>query len=151
MKSAATYTHHCSISTSIRSEGIVNRTGSWITIFLILSLYTVTCKASILTFDQIRIGGVVSPTSSGNNLEDDYGDRITGSPMNVPGGQFTYGNGGEGSTPNVVIEFFAGNGTNLSLWTNEYGDLNNVAFGNNDSGASLNFQLTADPGFVVDL
>lgn len=90
------------------------------------------------------------PTVSGNNLEDDYGDRITGFTVNVPGGQFTYGNAGEGYTPNVLADFFAGNGRNLSLWQSNYGDLSNVAFGNNIS-FSLNLQLSADPGFVVDL
>lgn len=109
-----------------------------------------TANASILTFDQIRQVGVVVPTISGNDLEDDYGDRITGSPMNVPGGQFTYGNGGEGFTPNITANFFAGNGTSLSLWRDRYGDLTNVAFGNNLS-VSLNVQLTADPGYTVDL
>jgi hypothetical protein len=109
-----------------------------------------TANASILTFDQIRQVGVVVPTISGNDLEDDYGDHITGSPMNVPGGQFTYGNGGEGFTPNVTADFVAGNGTSLSLWRDRYGDLTNVAFGNNLS-VSLNVQLTADPGYTVDL
>jgi len=109
-----------------------------------------TANASILTFDQIRQVGVVVPTISGNDLEDDYGDRITDSPMNVPGGQFTYGNGGEGFTPNVITHFVAGNGASLSLWRDSYGDLTNVAFGNNQS-VSLNVQLIADPGYTVDL
>lgn len=107
-------------------------------------------NASILTFDQTRQAGVIVPTISGNDLEADYGDRITGSPMNVPGGQFTYGNGGEGFTPNVVTHFFTGNGTGLSIWRDSYGDLTNVVFGNNQS-VSLNVQLTADPGYTSDL
>jgi len=124
--------------------------GGWVVIIVLLSCIASTGRASILTFDQIRQGGVVVPTIGGNNLEDDYGDRITGSPMNVSGGQFTYGDGGEGFTPNVVVDFVAGNGTTLSLWQDGYGDLTNVAFGNNIS-FSLNVELTADPGFVVDL
>ena len=131
-------------------EGLAKLNGGWLAIIVLLSCFASAGRASILTFDQIRQGGIVVPTVSGNDLEDDYGDRITGSPMNVSGGQFTYGNGGEGFTPNVVVDFVAGNGTTLSLWQDGYGDLTNVAFGNNVS-VSLNVQLTADPGFVVDL
>jgi len=132
------------------SEGLVKLNGGSVAIIVLLSCFASAGRASILTFDQIRQGGVVVPTLSGNDLEDDYGDHITGSPMNVSGGQFTYGNGGEGFTPNVVVDFVAGNGTTLSLWQDSYGDLTNVAFGNNIS-LSLNVQLIADPGFVVDL
>lgn len=107
-------------------------------------------NASILTFDQIRQSGVVVPTISGNALEEDYGDRITGSTMTVPGGHFTYENGGEGFTPNVVTHFFAGNGTGLSIWHDRYGDLTNAIYGNSQS-ISLNVQLNADPGYAVDL
>lgn len=131
-------------------EGLARVNGGRLAIIVLLSCFASAGRASILTFDQIRVGGVVVPTISGNDLEDDYGDRVTGSPMNVSGGQFTYGNGGEGFTPNVVVDFVAGNGTTLSLWQDSYGDLTNVAFGNNIS-VSLNVQLTADPGFVVDL
>ena len=131
-------------------EGLARLNGGWLAIIVLMSCFASAGRASILTFDQIRVGGVVVPTISGNDLEDDYGDRVTGSPLNVSGGQFTYGNGGEGFTPNVVVDFVAGNGTSLSLWQDSYGDLTNVAFGNSIS-VSLNVQLTADPGFIVDL
>ncbi|MES9968602.1 MAG: hypothetical protein ABW092_01125 [Candidatus Thiodiazotropha sp.] len=150
MKSAATYRQSTSIHSDLDYERIGNRSGIRIAILLILSLYALSTNASILTFDQVRLVGVVAPTVSANDLEDDYGDRITGSPMNVPGGQFTYGNGGEGFTPNVVIDFIAGNGTALSLWETDFGDLHNVAYAK-VAGGSLNFHLSADPGFVVDL
>ncbi len=112
-------------------------------------------QATVLEFDQIRVGGNVVPTISGNGPEPDYGDKVTGSPMNVSGGQFTYGHAGEGFTPNIVADFFAGSATDLlrprvTLWHDSYGDLVNVLIGNNSS-LSLNVRLTADPGFTVQL
>jgi len=150
MNRSPVFIRHTSVCTCSSPESLAKLNGGWLAIIILLSCVASDGRASILTFDQIRQGGVVVPTVSGNNLEDDYGDRITGSPMDVSGGQFTYGNGGEGFTPNVVADFVAGNGTTLSLWQVGYGDLTNVAFGNNIS-LSLNVQLTADPGFVVDL
>lgn len=106
--------------------------------------------ATILTFDQYRVAGTVLPTTSGGSIPTDYGDRVTGSPMDVPGGQFTYGNLGEGFTPNVVVDVFAVSNTvpnpGVGLWVDLYGDLTNVAIGSNNSG-SLNVRMTADPGF----
>lgn len=103
-----------------------------------------------LTFDQIREGGVVVPTISGREVPQDYGDRVSGSPQDVPGGQFTYGVGPEGFAPNVVVDYsttsFASGG--VSLWQDQYGDLTNVLFGNQNSQALL-IRLTADFGFNV--
>jgi hypothetical protein len=145
---ALIYTHFkCAGKTP---EVLPNHFSGRLTFMTLMLFLTSTANASILTFDQIRQVGVVVPTISGNDLEDDYGDRITGTSMNVPGGQFTYGNGGEGFTPNVTTHFVAGNGSSLSLWRDSYGDLTNVAFGSNLS-ASLIVQLTADPGYTVDL
>jgi hypothetical protein len=112
-------------------------------------------QATILTFDEIREPeGAVIPTISGNPPETDYGDHANGSPMNVAGGQFTYGNGGEGFTPSVVVDLYAGSATagnpGVSLWGNGYGDLTNVLIGNNNS-ISLYARLTADAGFAVQL
>jgi hypothetical protein len=151
MKPSSGFTHHFSTGATCFTTDAVRIAGYLTAIIVMLSIHTTAAKASILTFDQIRLNGVVVPTISGNTLEDDYGDRVVGSPMNVSGGQYTYGNGGEGFTPNVVIDFMAGDSTPLSLWQTDYGDLTNVAHGNNDSGGSLNFHLTADAGFLVDL
>ena len=111
-------------------------------------------QASIIEFDQIRIGGIVVPTISGNAVPEGYGDRITGSVVNVSGGQFTYGNGGEGFTPNIVLDYFAENAIpnnpRVGLWGDGYGDLTNVLIGNNNS-ISLYVQFTADTGFDVQL
>jgi hypothetical protein len=122
--------------------------------FLLAGLADVS-RASILEFDQIRdTSGTVIPTISGNGPEQDYGDRVTTSPMNVSGGQFTYGDGGEGFTPNVVVDYFAGSAVvgnpGVSLWGSGYGDLTNALIGNNNS-MSLNVRLTADSGFDVQL
>ncbi len=122
---------------------------------LLLSCAAQPVLATVLTFDQVRIGGKLVPTIGGNGPETDYGDRAYGATTNAPGGQFTYGNAGEGFTPNVVADFFSGSDTSpafprVSLWQDGYGDLINNLFGNNNS-LSLNVRLTADPGFVVQL
>lgn len=113
--------------------------------------------ATILTFDQVRsaaAGNPVEPTVSGREVPLDYGDRVASGVMNVPGGQFTYGEAGEGFTPNVSTEFFSGAaapaGPGVSLWQDSYGDLVNVLFANNASGF-LAVRLTADPGYQVGL
>ena len=108
--------------------------------------------ATVLIFDQTRNATqtTVIPTSAGSVVQQDYGDNVTSSPMNVPGGQFTYGNEGEGFTPNIITDYFSDAG--VSQWTIQYGDLTNVLFASPLSGASpntLNIRLTADPGFEV--
>lgn len=113
--------------------------------------------ATILTFDQARsaaAGNPVEPTVSGRNVPLDYGDRVGAGVMDVPGGQFTYGEAGEGYTPNVTTEFVSGAaspvGPGVSLWQDGYGDLVNVLFANTASDFLL-VRLTADPGYQVGL
>ena len=110
--------------------------------------------ATVLEFDQIRLSGDVVPTISGNAVPQDYGDRATGAVVDVSGGQFTYGNAGEGYTPNVLVEYFTGAATainpGVSIWQAGYGDLTNLIFGNNNS-LSLNVRISADPGYQVQL
>lgn len=114
-------------------------------------------SSTILTFDQVRgasAGNPVIPTFGGATVPLDYGDRVVGSPMNVPGGQFTYGQAGEGFTPNVSVEIFSGAaspaGAGVTLWEAGYGDLSNVLLANNASNF-LAVRLTADPGHRVGL
>jgi hypothetical protein len=104
--------------------------------------------ASILIFDQMRALGVVVPTVSGNDVPQDYGDRVAGASQAVPGGIFTYGEAGEGFTPNVVVDYFVNvpSRHEVFLWQDGYGDLTNVVFGNQNTN-SLNVRLTADAGF----
>jgi hypothetical protein len=110
--------------------------------------------ATILLFDQSRDAvsqTIVEPTVGGDSLPQDYGDRAAGAVQDVLGGQFTYGNGGEGFTPNIVVDYFIDNpsmGPGLALWETDFGDLTNVAFGGNSSGG-FNILFTADPGFDV--
>lgn len=115
-------------------------------------------RATVLVFDESRdaaTGTTVVSTTSGADIQQDYGDRVTGSPMNVTGGQFTYGNAGEGYTPNVTVDYYTGNvQTTPRLWASQYGDLTNVMFawapvsGAIASG-SLNVRLNADPGYAA--
>jgi hypothetical protein len=113
-------------------------------------------QATRLIFDQSRAaaGTSVVPTSAGSVAQQDYGDNVTGSPMNVVDGQFTYGNDGEGFTPNIVVDYFTG--TDVKLWTTQYGDLTNVLFAraplSGDANPdTLNVRLTAEPGYEVQL
>ena len=117
--------------------------------------------ATILLFDQGRDAAtrtVVVPISSGGVLPSDYGDNVKSASMAVPGGVFTYGDGGEGFTPDVSVEIFSDAATptnpRADLWQTGYGDLVNVVFGEGPGigGApALNVVLRAAPGFVVDL
>jgi hypothetical protein len=118
-------------------------------------------RATILLFDQERDAATqstVGPTSSGGTLPADYGDQVTGAVMAVPGGFFTYGEGGEGFTPDVSVDIFSAAATatdpRVNLWQTGYGDLVNVIFadGPGTAGAPLlSVRLTAAPGYAVDL
>lgn len=117
--------------------------------------------ATILLFDQQRDAvsqTVVGPTSSGGRLPGDYGDNVTSGSMAVPGGIFTYGDGGEGFTPEVTLDIFSSSATptdpRVTLWQADYGDLVNVIFaaGPGTGGSPiLNLLFTAAPGHIVDL
>ena len=108
--------------------------------------------ATILTFDQIRVGGNVVPTISGNDVPDGYGDRVTGPVVNVPGGAFTYGEAGEGFTPNVEVAFLAEvpvlRTSNVALWQDGYGTLQNVLYPGERTRA-LQIEFQAAPGVDV--
>jgi hypothetical protein len=89
--------------------------------------------ATILTFDQVRdatAGDPVMPTVSGRDVPLDCADRVTAGLMDVPGGQFTYGEGGEGFAPNVTTELFSNAATaigpGVSLWQDRDGGLVNM-------------------------
>lgn len=124
-------------------------------------LCATSASATILIFDQERdsaTGTVVGATTSGGIPPTDYGDRVTSAAMAVPGGIFTYGEAGEGFTPNVSIDLSSSGASatdpGVRLWGTGYGDLVNVVFSEGPgTGGSpiLNVLFTADPGFVVDL
>jgi hypothetical protein len=127
----------------------------------ILATPSVLAHATMLLFDQERDSGsqsTVWPTSSGGTLPTDYGDHVTGAVMAVPGGFFTYDEGGEGFTPDVAVDIYSAAATatdaRVNLWQSGYGDLVNVIFaeGPGTAGAPLlNVRLTATPGYAVDL
>ena len=110
-----------------------------------LTAFTTRAQATVLLFDQMRELGVVVPTVSGNDVPQDYGDRVAGAVQAVPGGFFTYGEAGEGFTPNLVVDYVT-SGYVVKLWQDSYGDLINVAFGNQNSNI-FGIKLTADVGF----
>jgi len=126
-----------------------------------LTAFPAAAGATILLFDQARDAvsqSIVGPTSSGGVLPADYGDRVTGSVMAVPGGFFTYGEAGEGFTADVSVDIFSAAATatdpRVDLWQTGYGDLVNVIFaeGPGTAGAPLlSVRFTAAPGYVVDL
>jgi hypothetical protein len=128
---------------------------------LLAALPAPPAHATILLFDQERdaaTASIVGPTSSGGTLPPDYGDHVSGAVMAVPGGVFTYGDGGEGFTPDVVVDIFTADATptdaRANLWQTGYGDLVNVVFGEGPGiggSSQLNVRLSASPGTVVDL
>lgn len=126
-----------------------------------LAAFPAFAAATILVFDQERDAStqsVVGPASSGGTLPADYGDRVTGAVMAVPGGFFTYGEAGEGFTSNVTVDIFSAAATatdpRVNLWPDGYGDLVNVIFpeGPGTAGAPmLSVRFTAEPGYAVEL
>lgn len=123
-------------------------------LFILGGLISGAAQATVLQFDQTRsaaTGTTVEPVYAGANLPQDYGDRVGGSPQTVSGGQYTYGNEGEGFTPNVEIAYALGIPTasgEVQMWTSGYGGLTNVAFGTPGS-QQINIQFSADPGYSV--
>jgi hypothetical protein len=131
---------------------------------VVLGLFVVSpvpADATILLFDQERDAvsqSIVGPTSSGGALPADYGDNVTVGAMPVRGGLFTYGEAGEGFTPNVSLDIFSATATEtnprVKLWQSGYGDLVNVIFadGPGTAGAPmLSVRLTAEPGYSAEL
>jgi hypothetical protein len=132
---------------------------------VVMLVYLVTtavpADATILLFDQERDAAsqsIVGPTSSGGTVPADYGDHVTSAVMSVPGGFFTYGEAGEGFTPDVSLDIFSAAATEtnprVKLWQNGYGDLVNVIFaeGPGTAGAPmLSVRFTAATGYNVDL
>jgi hypothetical protein len=130
-------------------------------ILAVLATSPVLAQATILLFDQQRDAGTQSTvvaTASGGRVPADYGDQVTAAVMAVPGGFFTYGEAGEGFTPDVTVDIFSAAATatdsRVNLWQTGYGDLVNVIFpeGPGTAGAPmLSVRFTASPGFAVDL
>jgi hypothetical protein len=124
---------------------------SAIALLLVGNLASQAVQATVLQFDQTRnaaSGVAVEPVYAGADLPQDYGDRVGSSPQSVSGGQYTYGNAGEGYTPNVEVTYLLGVGPAVQMWTTGYGSLANVIYGSHGS-QWIDIQLTADPGYSV--
>jgi hypothetical protein len=90
--------------------------------------------ASDLTFD-----GTSGP------VDQNYGDRVTSTTM----GAFSYGEHGEGFTPNITVQYDP-NGGAAYTWPSGYGDLIRTLY-ESVSTARLQVKLSADPGYRVRL
>lgn len=107
--------------------------------------------ATVLMFDQQLVNGLVVPTLDASDLPPNYGDRVTGATQAVPGGTYTYGEAGEGFSPNITLAYTSlglTGGNDTSLWSTGYGDLGNVLLGNENSGL-LAIRLAADSGHTA--
>ena len=104
--------------------------------------------ATQLIFEQVRYDGIVYSAFNDGVVPQDYGDRVTSLAQTVSGGIFTYGNLGEGFTPNVEVAY-GPYAESASLWWDTFGDLSHVLWTN----VRAHFQITlvADPGFLVQL
>ena len=117
-------------------------------VFFMIVMAHLPAEATQLVFEQVRIDGIVFGAGDTCFVPQDYGDRVAGLTQNVAGGTFTYGNLGEGFTPNVLVSY-GPSLTGARLWSDSYGDLNHIVW--NSVFAPLEITFTADPGFVVRL
>jgi hypothetical protein len=108
-----------------------------VAIFVGGSMHTV--EATILTFDQ------GSPVVDGQLIDQTYGDRVTNIAMP---GNFSYGVGAEGFTPNVTVTY-SGSAATPAIRTSGYADLTNVLSPGSDSSSVLEIKFVADPGYLV--
>jgi hypothetical protein len=104
----------------------------------LVGLLSASASATILTFD---IDGIADSQA----IDAGYGDNVTATTM----GNFSYGVGAEGFTPNVTASYASTGGANL--WTTGYGDLVNVLYDEAEGGNLLRVTLTAAAGFQVRL
>lgn len=115
---------------------------SLLTLVFVFSLQSRTSADVVLIFDQS--GG----TGNGQQLDQDYGDRVTASP-DGNGHQYDIITGaGLGLTPNVEMSYGPGI---PRLWILGYGDLTNVYYEEDMNDGALEMTFDADPGYEVGL
>jgi hypothetical protein len=131
---------------------------------LLTAALTLAChrdvSATILSFD------ISDPAFAGSEnfpegfqIDQVYGDRVTGTLVASGTSTFGYGLGSEGFTPNVVVGYGPGSifTGGPSLWRYDYGDLTRVLYqGSTFTGVGFDYDyllidLVADPGFLVQL
>lgn len=105
--------------------------------------------ATVLLFNQQAPN---SPATPGASVPQAYGDHVSAASQ----GGFTYGNAGEGFTPNVTASYDTfGPGAldplNVRMWPFGYGELVNVLYDAIELRGRLQVTLTGDPGFLVRL
>jgi hypothetical protein len=117
-------------------------------------LLAATGRASILTFDNCGTSATSAVQTScfGGPVNQNYGDRVTGPNADAAGvsTERSYGENGEGYTPNVLTGYSTGLGWGLgfSTLTNVlYMPVNVLSNPNN----VLDITFTADPGFQARL
>ena len=125
--------------------------------FCIAFGYAMPAKATILTFS---ITDPVYPNEQypeGFAINQEYGDRVAGSPVVNGTTTFEYAFGSEGFTPNVTVGYgpssiFTGG---PSLWRYDYGDLDRILYqGSTFTGIGFDYdylaiEFQADPGYDV--
>ncbi|MDH3346190.1 MAG: hypothetical protein OEL75_03300, partial [Kiritimatiellaceae bacterium] len=97
-----------------------------------------TASATVLTFDA-GVGNY-------EQMPQDYGDYVTSTNM----GAYSYGEQGEGYTPNVTVEYI-GVGDGLHYWNNSYGDLINVLENEDDGERWVIVRFEAESAHEVTL
>ena len=121
------------------------KTNKWISAMLVAILACMmSAKASVLTFDVEGLGNNTA-------LPQNYGDYVTSTSMWT----YTYGEAGEGFTPNVSVEYIGGAGgsyaEDLTFWATDFGDLVNVVENEDDAERWTIIRFTADEGCQVVL
>lgn len=106
-------------------------------------------QASILTFDSCgtSASSAIATTCNGGAVNQNYGDRVTNgnTDANGSGSDRTYGESGEGYTPNVTVSYNTGFG-----WSTGFSNLTNVIWLDGSLGV-LNITFQADAGFQARL
>jgi hypothetical protein len=108
-------------------------------ILLRIGLLTALCTGSRAFATDLSFDGTSGP------VDQNYGDRVTSTTM----GAFSYGEHGEGFTPNVTVQYDPNGGTAYT-WPSGYGDLIRTLY-ESDSTARLQLKFSGDPGTSVRL
>jgi hypothetical protein len=109
------------------------------TAILFRTVFLISCISSRVFATDLTFDGVFG------SVDQNYGDRVTNTTM----GSFSYGQHGEGFTPNIVVQYDP-NGGAPSTWPSGYGDLVRTLY-ESDSTAKLQLKFSADPGTRVQL
>ena len=119
-----------------------------------LSILAAPSRASVLTFDNCGTSATsaILNSCSGGAINQNYGDRVSGTNTDASGtsSERSYGNLGEGFTPNIVVGYSTGAG-----WSTGFSALTNVLYLPvdvvNNPDNLLDITFTADPGFRARL